>query len=464
MKVTPVMEWKQDSSSDCSVNQNFCIEYPVEKLQQYDTELGSEFHIALSVYNKAGHFLNIDTKTFRLPSRYPPGHAFVWDIDPRDTKYAPDDVDVHFSSATLCAKWTGFRHHENITLEFAVGSNVKTDDVIPFKVIENVLFTCINSSRILPGVKYHALLRATCAGGKSVSASNGVTILTQSYVDRFLQIYVGENCQSLSQAKMNFQTNKNGETILNPSKPLKVGHLYNIYKPENITVEIVFGSGSLIPVQRQNFGNYYRLVPFVQHPNLKVLSAKDSNETNRIKVTRCPSKRYISATKQNVESMWHFITGNYFPVNFEVGIVKEDLNNSGLINSVAISSNLTRAKISIPKDARPGMPYRLAIRPCLHTYCLEPVKSKHFTILSNVIDGHISVASIDHEEDRTCFSVDLQWDAFTSDSPVMFYQWTLSEDTRGIIPVIAWTTIENTSRLQYQVSNIVLFFASWHFV
>ena len=441
-----MMEWRQDASSDCPGHRIFCIKYPVRKLQQYDTEFGFDFHVSLFVYNKAGHYLKIDTDVFRLPSRYAPGNAAVLDVDPRDKGHV-SDVDVHFTDETLCATWTGFRHHENITLEFAVSSGTQTDDVIPFKVIENVQFTCINSSKLLPGVKYHALLRATCSGGQTVSASNGVTILTQSYVDKYLKVHVGEDCFPYPNASIDL----NFQSILNLTKPLRIGHVYHIYAPANASVELKNGSGSINMMQSQELGQYYNLVPFVQRPFIQIVTANNSVDTDMIKIVQCQSKIHIPVTKLFVESHWHFTTGNNFSVNFEVGIMNQGMKTSGLLTGFVRSSNLTRSRIQIPHSATPGLQYRIAVRTCLRTSCLEPVMSQNFTFLFNVPDGHISVADIEHEDGRQCLNVDLQWDAFKSDSPIMFYQWSLSEDSLGRRPVAVWTTIENTSTLQYQV-------------
>jgi len=445
-----MMEWRQDTSSDCSGHLGFCIKYPVEKLQRHDTEFGFDTHISLFVYNKAGHFLRLDTEKFRLPSKYPPGHATVLDVDPRSTD-DESDVDVHFSEATLCAKWTGFRHHENITLEFGIGSSTQTDDVIPFSVIENDPFTCINSSKLLPGVKYHALLRASCSGGQTMSASNGVTILTQKYVNNFLKVYVGENCQLLPHAEKTLSTDLNGDTIFNLTKPLRIGHVYNIYVRDNISVGLEEDMGNLTLVQSQTFGYYYKFVPFVHWPIVKTIYPSNLFQSDMIDVVRCPSQHYISVAKQSAESFWLFTEGKRFPVYFKVGIMKEDMNNSGSLHDFVLSSNITHLKIPIPQDAKPGLSYRMAIQTCSRTYCLEPVLSENFTLLFSDPAGHISVADIDYLEGSNCFTVDLQWEAFTSESPVMFYQWSLSEDARGRKPVTLWTTLVKRSRHQYQV-------------
>jgi len=85
--VTPLTEWREEDSSQCPGHDGPCIKYGLSKLQEYDTEAGYQFYVALYVHNRAGHVLEVKTALFRIPSNYPPGNAILFDVDP-DGEYS----------------------------------------------------------------------------------------------------------------------------------------------------------------------------------------------------------------------------------------------------------------------------------------------------------------------------------------------------------------------------------------
>ncbi|XP_052788827.1 uncharacterized protein LOC128223594 [Mya arenaria] len=71
------------------------------------------------------------------------------------------DVDAHFTKGVLCARWKGFLHHENLTLEVGVGLSNASDDVVE---------DCVKLP-VHGHISSYACIKAYSVGGQMISNS-----------------------------------------------------------------------------------------------------------------------------------------------------------------------------------------------------------------------------------------------------------------------------------------------------
>jgi len=329
--------------------------------------------------------------------------------------------------------------------------------------VEDTGTACVTSALLLPSVKYHALVRASCSGGQTTAVSNGVTILTQAYVDSFLTVRVGRQCTTSPDVVQLNQITAQGGTseayVISTKDSLEVGKSYNVYLPDNATISIDQNEGELTLLGDEYLGViFYSVVPYVHNPVL-IMSPGNNftvSDFDKVKVVRCPNSEFTHLENDAEESWWYFTTGDIFASTFETGFifVSEDFGVSRFLEgrvSAFQHTTITKSSNPIPSGFEPGSTYRMGVRACVGDRCLEPALSDSFVFVFEPPVGYIRTADITFEPGTSCVNVDIKWDAFTGESPVKFYQWTLSEDELATKLVIEWNT---TSPQQLQVSLI----------
>ncbi|KAH3802479.1 hypothetical protein DPMN_156157 [Dreissena polymorpha] len=263
---SPLLEWRLESSSPCPPYTGGCFKYPLYRLQNQDTGDGLLFYINIHIYNNAGHFTSIRTETFPLPSRFPPGHGYVFDLDP-DMVNSSTYIDVHFTEHTMCARWMGFKHHENISLEVGIGLYRTIADVVPFHSTLEVRKICLNSSSIVNGKVYFFIVKASCSGGTTVSASNGVQIFDEHYLKNNLDIKIGNDCFSTNVLAINVSI-ANDSTFIKIPFTFLIGQRYVLSMENSEWQNLVNINTSEAILQLEDYK--YVLIPYVEKPTLHI--------------------------------------------------------------------------------------------------------------------------------------------------------------------------------------------------
>lgn len=238
-----------------------CVHYPLRKLQRQDEEKGIRFFFELYVYNMAEHFLTVRSDMFSLPSRFVPGHGIVFDLDPSkqtEDRLIPGDdslrvevydVNVHFVSNVVCATWTGFYHHQNISFQVGVGTNNKTDNIIPFTLVSSDTDChCFNSSKLVSHIRYMILVKASCSAGSVIVSSDGVTILDEEKSLKDMEVFVGKTCDNALSQFLSLAPNEtisNG-TLFKPKKGLRVGDAYTLEVTSDAAFDIDIRSADVL--------------------------------------------------------------------------------------------------------------------------------------------------------------------------------------------------------------------------
>ncbi|XP_053396792.1 uncharacterized protein LOC123551182 [Mercenaria mercenaria] len=454
MSVTPLLQWDLETSMPCPQFSGGCFKYPIRRLQIHDNDIGLPFYITMHVYNNAGHALTVTTDIFRIPSRYPPGHAIVTDSDP-ECRYKTEDTNVHFTSNTLCFKWTGFKHHESVKVEVGVGSNNSTDDIVPYSIhkrTEN--FHCIHSSNIKFQQTYFAFVKASCSGGVTMSASNGVTVLDKSMLMKSLTVRLGEKC-STTDVIMPVVRNLT-HANLSVTFSAEVGKRYELFIPTNIIDSVYTNDGIIFTNMTDNFS--LSIVPFIKNPVVYISSSGGViNEESQIHIHKCPSTLYVGEN-DIISAHWFYTENKDYGLIFEVAIVNAKnmtRNNSQIHLTQYESSTILTTHTFYDVNLEAKECYNVVVKQCSYTQCLEPVFSRMFCVASSSEARNLHVSSLKNVVGASCFLIKLEWSAFRSDSRVLFYQWVVSQDNAANHILIEWQTIRANDTEKYQVQSCI---------
>ena len=270
--MTPVLQTPERILQRCETN-GFagCIHYPVNALQKHDSEKGLHFYFELYIYNTAGHFTVVKTETFKLPSRFPPGKATVFDLNPLE-KEIRRDIDFHGAIQQTCVYWNGFYHHHNATFYVGIGHKPNRDDVVQFAEVEKNP-VCINSRALKSNKKYFASVKAECSGGTSVSSTDGFVIIDDRHIPYTVGVYDGIGCfdNSIPTGKVDTLV-KDNEIYGFSIKDLVVGigHTLFIITNHHALVNVSVISENAVIVSN-DFGNSYSISFSPMVANLELL-------------------------------------------------------------------------------------------------------------------------------------------------------------------------------------------------
>ena len=461
--VSPLLEWRLDSSKPCPSFSGGCLQYPLKMIQKHDTDLSLQFKVTLFVHNNAGHFITVNTPNFKLPSRYLPGHALITDIDPMIN--ATEDVDYHISENMLCVRWTGFNHHENLQLEIGVGNISSRDNIIQFSAINSTESHCLSHANILPNTKYFVSLRATCSGGSTVSSSNGVEIINQTELYNALEVHVGELCDGKPNVFEGFYnvSNKIDLTVLIDVQ-LEVAMAYQITIDGVPLSDInISSSQGLISHQSSHevTENMISFIPYTEIPTILIKSNKGPTSPKNMHLTlqKCAQSEY-QQLNGSISTNWFGAEGKH--LKYEVALMHSRCPNKSFDQSCfdfttnfiqSENPNLYSFNSQTFTSARW---YRAAVRPCSNVHCWNYVLSKPFLIEHASPSGSLVNAALTAREGGNCHDLNIYWQAFNADSNIILYRWTLAQSESAEHTVVDWQCLVPQENETLEVRYIII--------
>ena len=446
-----MFEWNLGTSFPCPGYGGGCFKYPINRLQKHDNDLGLSFYINIHVYNNAGHFITVPTDTFKIPSAYPPGHGIVVDVDPEHESLTYD-TKIHFTPHTLCLRGYGFKHSESVEIQVGIGSNNSTDNVVPYSALNHSSgYHCIYSSKIEFQQTYFALVKASCTGGFTVSASNGIVVLNRTMLLVSLVVNLGEKCS----ANKLFHSNHTVSTISNTTMTFAadVGKRYKLSFIRGSIASVVSTEGI---IERDTEGNNNTFfVSFVPNPVISLSSSRAANQTVEILIHKCPYMKYM-IRRNSVSAHWFYRNHLSYGLTFEIAILKMK-TIAGNITFVpfkeyeSASDRYSHTFFNI--DFELDKSYKLAVKQCTKAMCLDPVISDTFEVSVPPRPGRILMSQIIKDANNSCTRINLQWENFKSDNSIIFYQWAVFADNVRKRILTGWQTIKENATELYQVSK-----------
>lgn len=426
------------------------------------------------MYNNAGHFLTLRTTDIRLPSRYPPGHAVVLDLDPEDkTIYGSKhdeakDIDAHFSNHKVCARWNGFKHYENITLEFGIGTKDTSDDIYAFTEISNTGFHCVNSLLIPQSTKFFVVLRASSSGGTTLSKSNGCLVFNKTLMLNSFKIHNGPKCFSEINVVFRKMTNSKidmkSQVLFN--HPLMTGKVY--------TVKLVGSDASIsgltvdspsIIIHSTVVGDSHTETIFQPTvPLLEltiILVSTKSIYLKYLELYDCQEESTEDQTSNQVQAHWSGLTKS-FDYQYALVLVQCSavVNDSCVEYITSFKQTWDDSVIISGLKLQNYVNYSIIVKPCLNEKCLPAKYSHVFRIESQDIPWRTLRSEITIDESN-CMGINIQAFSLQQSKPADVYQWSVMADslkTASRTMLISWQTVpkEAFSGNTFQVSMSVL--------
>ena len=456
------MEWRQHVLNKCPTFTGGCFKYSLPVLQKQDTDLGLMFYVTMHVYNIAGHFITVQSKEFTLPSAYPPGHAIVKDIDPQDgfdnnvSIHHTIDVDAQFTNNTICIKWAGFWHHEDLTFEIGVGSLPGLDDLYSFIPINRTSVQCITSPNIPNGKRIFVSIQATSSGGSTISSSDGVIIYDPIAVMDDLKIFDGPDCFKESNT-VPTTTSHSGDT-LTFERPLHLGKVYTL-QTYNISLHDAYLDPYSLGIHIKQIltdSNRTDIVfqTFDEIVTLPLTAASNISKHNaRVELFAC--EQQLSEIKSDTISDAHWQgLSDYFTYETAVIILRcSDISDESCHEYKTPLSTTTGNSVSIiDLHLQVDTKYYVAVRACLNSHCLKAKLSPGITVSND--DNIITIKTSELTSTSSCPSILLEWEKLSTIS-VSFYQWSvmaLIGQTTSISMVQQWQTVQTSLESYMQVT------------
>ena len=455
------MEWRLEFADLCLPFTGGCFRYSLSTLQKQDTDVGLMFYVIMHVYNNAGHFITLKTLDFSLPSAYPPGQVIVTDIDPVDATDsnliggAAVDIDAHFTNNTACLSWTGFVHHEDVTLEFGIGSLQGLDDIYNFTHVNNSGLQCITSSNIPSGMRIFTSLRAMSTGGSTISSSDGLIIYNVNSVMNELVVFDGPECFKENN-DLTKTTSSLDETLI-LEQPLAIGKTYSLrILSQNIPDAYTNASALGIHMKQIiNDSKHTDLIfrPFHEIQNLPLPTALNWSDSNiTAQLYACEEDVTAVKSKGFLEGHWHGLSNHFTYETAVITLRCLDTSDeacyeyqtpfSAVNGNTALISNLTLL---------PESTYYVGVRPCLNGNCLRTKLSSGVYIEPDEVI--INIRKSEMSSTAECTNVIIEWDKL-SNLNVSFYQWSVTAGigkTKSPSTIERWHTVDMSDEPYLQV-------------
>lgn len=430
------LEWSLETQQSCGDASCCCIKYPLTELQQENTDASLEFYAKLYVYNNAGHFTEVNTDLFRIPSRYPPVETIIYDLDPENIKQSNTDIDVHFKSGILCASWASFENQDGVSIEIGVGSTTNKADIVPFQEIHELNPFCVNDQNILIDHKYHFLVRATNSGGITVSASDGISILDSTSLISKLNVHVGPDCAQNSHLDIVTVEKASFTQLIQFRTKLDIGGIFYISTTEVIEPFLEFQSDDSLNISETLDKKRFYFTPYIERPKFTLSVDKRAPVQNiDLSLFRCQSVNSLSS-KNGLTTHWTF-------------------NKDAMINNLFTATHdMTHTFRNI--KLHPFIFYKFAVKPCTDNVCLDPVLSDSFRVEVESPTGVIDLAELKSSPGKSCFDVTMTWRSFQTDSSILFYKWTISKDVLATHIVKTWVTVHSSNNNQVSFIKCLL--------
>ena len=445
--ISPFLDWRKDTAKPCDRFTGGCFKYPLSTLQKQDTDIGLAFYIQMQVYNIAGHFLSVTTPEFTLPAMYPPAHAIITDLDPsEDTNQDVvngdnTDVDAHFSTNTVCAAWKGFDHHEDIKLEFGLGSSSGLDDIYNFRNINSTQSYCLISTNILDNVKIFVSVRATSSAGSTIASSDGVIIYNTQHVLDKLEVFDGPECFSKKHLLSKI-SNISTESFWF-DHTLIIGKIYTLrlLNPNSISQSL-----DIYLVQTMSDNDHRDLIfqPYVEYPTF--ILADPGKEPETAEIYDCEENIPVALGRHSIMAHWNDLSDHF---TYEAALITlgcaNALDSSCFEYQTPFSAVKEHAWIKHKFNLHTESTYHTGVRPCLNSACADVKLSTGVKVESDVFTVNI-LESKSAKGDSGCTSISLEWTQINTVN-VSFYQWSVATSigrADGISILVQWRTVTST--------------------
>ena len=442
----------QQFQFDCPFqNIGKCTRYPITKISYSDGN--NDFFVELYIYNKIGISTRIQSRSFSLPSKLPPGHLVIIDVDPEIN--SSSDIDFQTSNTSLCFLLKQFAHNQSVSIFAGVGLSPNSTDVIPYTTIHNSRH-CFRNIQMTPFTKYYSVVRANSSGGVSYAASNGVIAIDIDALAEDLKLKNGKReCHEKNKVTPKINVHNN-QSILSYAN-LSVLEEFTMFikkdanKTSNKNNEVVNVNGfEIYDILQTDLHQVMKMV--ASSNNGEIIFKSEITSSNEINLHRCQFNQPYLLSESEISFAWTDVERNdYRPTHFEISIVAFAENNIKVIQSTTThEKTATFRNITLS----PGDEYFGVVKACFSRICSKPMFGPALEMFPR--DSKMIITAKLSKQDEGIYKIGIE--ILHTHHPLKhsLIRWTLAMDSQGRKRNIDWNycKIQNESMVSISLARV----------
>ena len=442
----------------------FQVEYPVEKLLDYDQDHGREYIFSVKAYNRAGLSTTMSAPPYHIHSKVVPTEGKIFHV--RQSNIGEefiDEIGYQENDDVVCVKWKDFYHYNNeITFNVGLGSAKGSNDVVPSTFINNTGSYCFTSLTLPHLQKYFVNIYAyNIQGGVNVT-SHGIFIATISETHEHARVDDGLDCTipfQLLETDFHLQPHQQKEIVVLRDIPSQMHYTVAVnheWNDDFDNFEVSTPSDQLSRYSwhfSQHSAIQYFKMPAMEYNQTVTISANSDVYFHSVSISPCVKDQTVQASTQALQSAWTFrpevlsaVTNYRVSVN-EFYCSPAPCQDGGEIypeTTVGVDSFIGHLQL------HPSHSYRTSVHPCFGQSCVEAVASVGIVVdpypattpqFSCVITPQHSVFK------DTIYSIKVSWNVFTQaeglrDSSISVYDWSLAASSTGGTILMPWNRVQ----------------------
>lgn len=379
----------------CPGNFSSCFKYPHERVLKLHTNDDSKHYFNLYVYNIAGHFAEVQTDPFFLPTRFPPTSGILIETEAGHLS-SNNDIDYTFQTNQICFDWKGIWHVQNISIEIGLGFSRELADVQFFKSISNDE-NCLNNLQLKPFKKYYTFVRATVAGHvQSVVVSDGFTVIDKAEVLNVLDVRIGTPCRAKNLTGIDIAVANISNVYFVKSK-LRENQIYTA-----VSNDTALTSQDVVWIDEMN----KQFVAILPQPKFYVLN------NNPVIVLSCQENKRFQSSKHTIDVFWTFDKTESI-THYKVALFKINKDRTETLietfKNVGKNMQIHLNNLNLQNNQL----YRALVQPCFQKTCLKGKFSKDVLVEYSLHSGNKIEASFNvNVRDTQEVDVNVKFDAF----------------------------------------------------
>ena len=450
--------------NEVDVGYIFRIDYPAEKLQDYDQEHGWEYIFSVKAYNRAGLSITMSTTPYQIHSKVLPTNGKIFHVPQSNiAEEFINEIGFQENDDVVCVKWKDFYHHNNeLTFTIGLATAKGINDVVPSTAVNNTGSYCFTGLALPHLRQYFVNINVyNIQGGVNVT-SHGIFIGAISEVHEHSRVDDGLDCILPFQVlETDFHLQQSQQKDLVVSQGLSSQMHYTIavsheWNDDLDTFEVSTPHDKVTKYSwhfLQNSATQYFKIPAMENNQTIIILAKSDVYFHSISVSPCVKDQTIQASTQALQSAWTFRPEVLSAVTHYKVFVNEfycspaPCQDGGEIypeTVVGVDSFIGNLQLH-PSDS-----YRTSVQPCFGPSCTDAVASGGIVVDPYpAISSQIAcVISPQHSITQdTTYSITVSWDAFTQakglrDPFISVYDWSLAASPTGGAILMPWNRVQ----------------------
>ncbi|KAK7473968.1 hypothetical protein BaRGS_00034797 [Batillaria attramentaria] len=374
------------------------------------------------------------------------------------------DVDTILQTDSICIAWAGFHHLEEVTVEVGIGTSPRIDDTFSYFAVDDAVSpVCLNPASFPFYTKLFSLVRATSSGGTTVASSDGFHLIPRHDSNNKLMVFNGNGCEKTDRIG-SFVIAPNTTVKLNQTSSVPIHHgdmLFVKFTP--FVQQVIFEEAILIETTLDG----HQII--TNSTEARVVIPSEIPLNTSVEILSCVKDSWLLPTSENYVTVTWEMTGPWtsFVKSLTVSVTDQTcLETSPKKEKYARLQCLLGERLTwsaetklefIGKTVYPGHTYTSTVTVCFDNACLQPSFSDPVTFEDSGRFVTFHLAEI-HSQTSDILEVEFRASVnppMNGTYPSCVFQWIISKDRGGSIPLLAWQVVQTENCSRFEVKDIL---------